>query len=812
MCLHKSNIVSNLFAIIIFSCFLAGCNKTDDNTHSSSITDFNKHVKEIRKRTVQEHTYDPKNLVIADSLYEESEKINSTYGKIVALQIRCYVYIVDKTKDNEFIEASDELLKLSKGKSDKAFKAAYYDAINTRVYYLVNKKKYMTAQSMVQEAFEVAGKSQDKLGLYYANNLMGVIYTNRGNRKAAIPYLKKAEEYADGDSINICCVDRDIANNYISLNDYENALKYALKCKSYAKTEVYDVWAEYTIFNIYFDAGRDAQCLSEYSKSVLSNDETVKGVLPEHMRSRLSACVAACKKDWDLALSIASKLEYIEERDPLLFDIYKRKGDYKKALETRMKIDERDDQIQSEMLVSDLSEMETRMGNDRLKLKAEESERNETQMLYLTIAVTIAAIFIVTTIVVIFLSRRRAARQRDKVMTEREIFYRNMTHQLRTPMTVVLGMISQIKYRLNKGEKIDMQTVDAAERQSNNLLLLIKQLIDASKQGKLKQALASAQGDIISTQNAEENKQNMISVVNRNAFTTFSASGSHSILVAEDNDDIALLICNMLHDQGYSVKRASDGQEAWEMIQDEMPDLLLTDIAMPRMDGLELMRHVREDETLSHLPIVVVSARVEDHERLEGISAGAEVYLAKPFINEELILRVRKLIEQREKLRKTFTTSAVPSQNITEESSVTISKTKQEAKSSNLPNKIIEELESEQNNETNEDKEKRFLEEINKLIDDNMKTGDVTTQFISDSLCLSVSTLNRKLKNITGMTSTIYIRARRFSVAKYLLEKTDKPVTEIELICGFNTNGYFARLFRSEEGMTPSEYRQQFQK
>lgn len=803
-------------SLVVFSFILTGCNKTDDDKDkTTSTTDFNQRAKDVRKQTVLEHTYDPHNLVIADSLYEESEKVNSDYGKAIACQIRTYVYIADKTKTKEFLEASDELLKLTKGQKDKGFKATYYDGLTTRVYFLINQKKYMTAQGVVQEALDAAGKADDHQGLYYSNNLMGVIYTNRGNRKIAIPYLEKALHYTDSDSINICCVARDIATNYVSMNNYKKALEYANMCKRYARTDLYDVWAEYTIFNIYFEAGRDAECLREYNGSILSNDEAVQGVLPDHTQLYLKACVAACSKDWDKAISLAKKIGIEDETQPLLLQIFKRKGDYKNALEAKESIDERNEKLQGDMLISDLSEMETRMGVTHLKTEAEKSVQEKKQMLYLSIAVIVAAIFIVTTIVVIFISRRRAARQREKVMEEREVFYRNMTHQLRTPMTVVLGMINQMKYHIKRNEKIDMETVDAAERQSNNLLLLIKQLIDASKKGKLREALTSAQGDIISAQNAiqqaggEDTKSS--TPLSKSAFAAFSVHGTHSILVAEDNDDVALLICNMLHDQGYGVKRACDGQEAWELLQDELHDLLLTDIAMPRMDGLELMRHVREDETMSHLPIIVVSARVEDHERLEGISAGAEVYLAKPFINEELILRVRKLIEQREQLRKSFTVSAAPSETLTE--NIADNSTKVEIKipevMNDIPDDIRKEAESDKSKETDEDKEKRFMDDINKLIDDNMKSGDVTTQFLADGMYLSVSTLNRKMKNITGMTSTIYIRARRLSVAKYLLENTEKSVTEIELLCGFNTIGYFARLFKAEEGVSPSEYRLQ---
>ena len=248
-----------------------------------------------------------------------------------------------------------------------------------------------------------------------------------------------------------------------------------------------------------------------------------------------------------------------------------------------------------------------------------------------------------------------------------------------------------------------------------------------------------------------------------------------SILIAEDNDDVAMLICNMLRDEGYSVSRAVDGQEALEMLREELPDMLITDIAMPRMDGLELMRSVRADETMCCLPIVVVSARVEDHERLDGISAGAEVYLAKPFINEELLLIVNKLLEQRRRLIRMFTNS----------------------KSDDETSKQLPEVDVE------------FFNDINKLIDANLVSGDVSTSFLAERLCTSVSTLNRRLKNMSGLTATTYIRNRRMLMAKRLLETTDHTISEIEVECGFNTSGHFSRVFKAETGISPLDYRHQ---
>lgn len=367
----------------------------------------------------------------------------------------------------------------------------------------------------------------------------------------------------------------------------------------------------------------------------------------------------------------------------------------------------------------------------------------------------------------------RTNRARRRITAEREIFYRNVTHQLRTPMTVVMGIVDQLKDHIPEDDSVGKESLIAAQRQSRNLLELIKKLIEASKEGTLDRHILSKEGEIvpastvISAMNRKSNKALQLSsqIISERHKTT--------ILLAEDNDDVALLITNLLQENGYSVMRVSDGKDAWDALQGELPDMLITDIAMPRMDGLELMRHVRNDDTMSHLPIIVVSARVEDHERLEGIRAGAEVYLAKPFIPEELLLRVQKVIEQRELLRMSFRTET-PVEEIHDE--------------------ITE-------------KENQFINSINQLIEKHMTSGDVNATFLADKMCMSVSTLNRKMKNVTGMSVTIYVRTRRMLTAMRLLKTTSKPISEIEHLCGFNTPGHFSRLFKAETGMSPSDYR-----
>ena len=757
---------------MLFACGGGGDKTSMSDVDSVELNDFKNYVYETRMKLLYEHTYDTANIPVADSIYREADRLNSDWCKLRALELKYYVYVADPSKEKEFFEAIDEYLKIAS--SAPEYQQELYDGTYAKVEYLIELKRFISAQEIVRDLMRKAETSEYSEGLYLCNYLMGCIYQHRGDYSMSIPYLKKAEEYAINDSMHVSLVSRELSVCYQAIKKHDEALAMARHCCDYASNRVYKVFGEYTYLTALFESGKEAEFVKEYQKSAICAGN-VDDVLPIHMQQGLQARLAVCQKDWDKAEAIASKIDYEDERLGELFTLYLRKGDYKKAFETKVRIGEMNDSVRSAMQTDDLNEMEARLGNSRLKIEADELKLANQRMMTVSVIVALVLVIIIIALGAVFFVRRRSSRYKRKAMEERELFYRNVTHQLRTPMTVVLGMVEQLKQHIPENDVVGHESLEAAHRQSDNLLGLIKKLIAASKEGEMVELSDVNSGPSQSQQTLSPLplKGGEPESVRKSPFK--GDLEGLSILLAEDNDDVAMLICNMLRDEGYSVSRAIDGQEALEMLREELPDMLITDIAMPRMDGLELMRNVRADETMCCLPIVVVSARVEDHERLEGISAGAEVYLAKPFINEELLLIVNKLLEQRRRLIKMFTNS----------------------KSDDETSKQLPEVDVE------------FFNDINKLIDANLVSGDVSTSFLADRMCTSVSTLNRRLKNMSGLTATTYIRNRRILMAKRLLETTDQTVSEIEVQCGFNTSGHFSRVFKAETGISPLDYRHQ---
>lgn len=457
-------------------------------------------------------------------------------------------------------------------------------------------------------------------------------------------------------------------------------------------------------------------------------------------------------------------------------------GNYKQALiEYHMSRSIKESIAEKENLVN-LQNMRVKYEEEkRSKELLDAQERAQTEkniriiIMWAGIAIFVLTITTIISQMRVMKERRRNNEILQKIDKERQEFYRGVTHQLRTPLTVVTGMFQQIKKYIPENDKEANNLYDAIDRQSKQLVTLVAEMIEYAKQGKVKPII----NELPKNTNSSAVTQTILESIDGN-----QQSNTYKILLAEDDPDIALLITSMLKDAGYSYHWAKDGQEAFETLNDYVPSLLITDIMMPRMDGIELMKKIRDDENLSHLPIIVVSARVENEDRLAGIKAGAEVYLAKPFVPEELLLRVNKLIEQRELLKKKFGLQIAAAD-------------KQDSTDIEMSMK---------ENQTNEP-DCKFIETVDKLIRDNITNSELNATMLADLLYLSIPTLNRRIKSIANVDTTHYIRQRRLGRAKHLLLNTNMSMGEIQAVCGFDSPSYFSRAFKAEFGVTPSEFK-----
>ena len=381
---------------------------------------------------------------------------------------------------------------------------------------------------------------------------------------------------------------------------------------------------------------------------------------------------------------------------------------------------------------------------------------------------------------------RKADEELRKADSERQAFYRDIAHRFRTPLTVVIGMTQQLREHINEDDEQAIGDFCAVERQNAELLRLVNEMMHKLQPNASTATITAIGGSYqvgnLSDIDIDYETNNTTASLPINNLEAVNTNGKQPLIIlAEDNEDVARYQCELLERNGYRVNWATDGVIALELIKEEMPDLVITDIMMPHMDGLELCRNIRNDKETSHLPLIVVTARVEDRDRMKGLEAGAEVYLTKPFLGRELLLNIKNLLEQRAKLRQIYSYSinTVPHQDIIE------------------PPIII--------NSTKEGNS--FEKMINEIIDTNMSDTTFNSTILAANMCLSRAQLNRRINTEFNTDTSHYIRERRLEHACKMLKDTSATIMDIQIACGFDTPGYFSRVFKQHFEMSPSEYR-----
>ncbi|MEJ2507417.1 MAG: response regulator, partial [Ignavibacteriaceae bacterium] len=251
-----------------------------------------------------------------------------------------------------------------------------------------------------------------------------------------------------------------------------------------------------------------------------------------------------------------------------------------------------------------------------------------------------------------------------------------------------------------------------------------------------------------------------------------ASSNKEIILVVEDNADVRAYIREQL-EVDYKVVEASNGAEGISIAQTEIPDLLITDVMMPKMNGYEFSKRIRIDEKTSHIPIIMLTAKAALDDKIEGLETGIDAYITKPFSTKELKVRVKNLILQREKLRKRFSQSTV-------------------IKPSEVSTVSADQL---------------FLEKTIKIIEANFEDEQFNGNRLAEEVNMSISQLSRKLNALIDQPAGQLIRSLRLQRAADLLINKAGTIAEICYKVGFNDQAYFSRVFKKQFGCSPSEYK-----
>jgi signal transduction histidine kinase/ligand-binding sensor domain-containing protein/DNA-binding response OmpR family regulator len=244
------------------------------------------------------------------------------------------------------------------------------------------------------------------------------------------------------------------------------------------------------------------------------------------------------------------------------------------------------------------------------------------------------------------------------------------------------------------------------------------------------------------------------------------------ILIVEDNDDVREFIKDSLGDE-YHFEEAANGEEGIKKAEEIIPDLIISDIMMPKIDGNEMSRRLKTDQKTSHIPIILLTAKSGQENRIEGLETGADDYLTKPFDAKELHIRINNLINLRKKLQEIYSTDKLAA----------LPRGKNKLKGIDA----------------------QFMDRILKVIEEHISEEEFTIENFGNEVGMSRSQMFRKIKALTGKSCSVYLRSIRLAKAKTMIQNREATISEIAYSVGFGSPSYFAHCFKEEFGYPPSE-------
>ena len=740
---------------------------------------------------------------------------------------------------------------------------------------------YDDADSVFRQALEGEHQLGSATGqaINYAN--LGSIYSARGDDEKALDYYRQSMFYNKKDSNLLGMA---LCHLYFG-NIYERRQQYDLALREYEQsdrmmTDLKDLWhalePRLALASVYYHTHEDAKALALLDRA----DATARQI-----------------NSW----------EHIVEVHHLYFQLMQRQGRYREALDHHLIAtayqdsildNEKLDRIHNIGINIERTRQQEMVNMAQNELQTEKRIRQQSAWLFgLTVILLLA---VISALLYVQRMRHRSMEMMREASRLREDFFTNITHEFRTPLTVILGLSRKIRENTEVPQSVS-DKASTIERQGNRLLTLVTQLLDISKvksvigepnwqhgnicaqvamlletyidyaanrgvtlkyhydkaiemdfvpdyvnkvmsnlvsnalkftpnggtisvnlyqrgdrlhidvsdtghgissdklahifepfytTGDMGEAKGTGIGlaltqEIISHLNGTITAESQVGkgttfhivmpIQNRSADpvteTEIGNSGKPIIVVAEDNTDVADLLCTQL-EPFYEVVAARDGVEALKRAGEIIPDLVITDVMMPNMDGMALARAIRANDLTAHIPIIMVTARVTEQDRIEGLKAGADAYLVKPFNTEELLTRVAKLLEQRIMLRDKY------AQTITQ---------------APVTDNAIED---------------HFLARVEQVIVAHINKGeDITVTMVADDLNITARQLHRKVTGLINQSPAALIRITRINCAKTIMAaKPEMPLKSVALACGFTDYSHFAKVFRTVTGISPTAW------
>lgn len=391
-------------------------------------------------------------------------------------------------------------------------------------------------------------------------------------------------------------------------------------------------------------------------------------------------------------------------------------------------------------------------------------------VLVLAIAFIILMLVFIILVYLYYIQKARIQEERTQMEREQLDFYTQVSHELRTPLTLIEGPLEQLS-QTKEVKEAGAETKGLfaiLRRNTQQLTQLINKMLNVQATGNIDDLTASQQ-DTVHVEKAAESEVTLQENPEETA----------TVLIVDDNADIRVYLRSILQDK-YQINEAADGQQGLALANEIVPDLIVSDVMMPVMNGLEFCQRVKNGTATSHIPVILLTARALSHHQIEGYESGADAYITKPFSAEVLMARIGNLLKSRHQLKDLFGKVAGT------EGTDSVETPAEELIPQNK-------------------KEDAFVTKFRDFVEKNLADSDLNVETIGAELGLSRVQLYRKVKALTGQSPVELLRTARLQKGRALLQTTDKNVSEVAYEVGFTAPSYFTKCFKDEFGISPSD-------
>lgn len=370
----------------------------------------------------------------------------------------------------------------------------------------------------------------------------------------------------------------------------------------------------------------------------------------------------------------------------------------------------------------------------------------------------------------VYKTKAKVGRRLRQIADEKVAFFTKASHQLRTPLTLVAGPLRQLMSQGGFNDKqqgmldIIQRNVAELEHLTSNVLNF-QTRVDSATDNTDQRQLPTVSDETVSQLVLQDSRRDIVTKNDPD-------DDLDTILIVDDNADIRSYLRSLLS-ASYYVIEASDGRNGLRLARESVPDLIVSDVMMPIMNGLEFCSKIKADDVTCHIPVILLTARSAESQRIEGYEHGADAYITKPFNADLLLTRIESMLANRRKIKLAQADGKAEAPETADTNSV-----------DNL-----------------------FISRFREAAMQHLGDADLKMDDLGSELRLSRVQLYRKIKALTGKSPTDIIREMRLNRGHYLLCHTDRPISEIAYEVGFAVPSYFTTCFKKQYGINPTELR-----